>query len=172
MAGFHRQMAKSVADIVAEAAGAVTERVRQAGERLDVCVHPHVRLVAKPYLNTNADHRAVGPPVRWTHNLCRQTGLVRPAAHRRTVLTVGTRLQFSLPRATAGSSGWGQPSEVGGGGGGATRRLSKDSCTRCAGVKPLALHHLKAAGGSASAVVWDAHKELGTLLEQVRVQQQ
>jgi hypothetical protein len=35
-------------------------------------------------------------------------------------------------------------------------------------VKPLALHHLKAAGGSASAVVWDAHKELGTLLEQVR----
>jgi hypothetical protein len=52
--------------------------------------------------------------------------------------------------------------------GGRTSRLSKESCTRCAGVKPLALHHLKAAGGSASAVVWDAHKELGTLLQQVR----
>lgn len=38
--GAVRQMAKSVADIVAEAAGAVTERIRQAGERLDVCVHP------------------------------------------------------------------------------------------------------------------------------------
>lgn len=72
------------------------------------------------------------------------------------------RLQYRLPRATSRPQRLGLSSLRGG------RRLSKESCTRCAGVKPLALHHLKAAGGSASAVVWDAHKELGTLLEQVR----
>ena len=36
-------------------------------------------------------------------------------------------------------------------------------------MKPLALHHLKAAGGSACAAVWDAHKELGTLLAQAQL---